>query len=126
MGSIFLSFMLCIPSAQAHDEVQKEAQAPEVNSHMLVSPLDLNRVLFNGNVMNPNHNAYQASDWMVSFCPHWWGPCNTIAISFDQLGREWEAKVNTRFYQKDLRFGRVDCATDKVLCNEQTVESYPT
>jgi len=95
-----------------HREVSERANSLRLNAHT-----------FHGNVF---HGGDHIEQWVVSFCPNWWEPCQNLALPFDQFGLEWERKLNTELLTKKVRFATVDCATEKVLCNEQGVQQYPT
>lgn len=72
-------------------------------------------------------DAEVVEEWVVEFCVHWYSPCATFAPLFDDTGAALETQLNDdRFITKKVRFARVNCATDKVLCNEQMVEDYPS
>jgi len=126
-------FLLGTVLASGEDEVtqldlegSELQESTETTGTSVFDPLGLGRFNFNGNVINAPGDGFRASHWMVSFCPDWWEPCQLLAGHFQRHGREWEAKINQDLLGKKLRFGEVNCATDKVLCNEQGVESYPT
>jgi len=72
-----------------------------------------------------NQSSQAASDWMVLFCPPWWGPCQKIWPPFQHFGRRWQTELNQGWMRNDVRFAVVDCATDKLLCNEEGVIDYP-
>lgn len=102
-----------------------DAGKDEVAASTRVNALHLNAHTFNGNVLKKSADLH-VEHWLVSFCPNWWEPCQNLAMPFDQFGLQWERKLNTELLTKKVRFATVDCATDKVLCNEQHVEQYPT
>jgi len=87
--------------------------------------LGLGPILFNGNVLKASSKD-SAEHWIVTFCPSWWGPCQALAEPFEQQAAQWQAKLNDDLMSVRARFGSVDCAVHKVLCNEQGVEDYPT
>mmetsp|Transcript_19084 Transcript_19084/g.45253 ORF Transcript_19084/g.45253 Transcript_19084/m.45253 type:complete len:217 (-) Transcript_19084:89-739(-) len=89
-------------------------------------PMDvvrLNRHLFTANVLNPAGRG--AEQWVVSFCPHWWRPCQTFASRFAKNAKQWHSELNTDSSFVRVRFAEVDCAAEKALCNEQGVKTYP-
>jgi len=90
-----------------------------------VNALPLNAHTFGGNVLRKGKDEV-VEHWIVNFCPNWWDPCQNLALPFDQFGVEWERKLNTELLTQKVRFATVDCATDKVLCNQQHVVQYPT
>eukprot|EP00435_Cladocopium_sp_Y103_P060543 s428_g22.t1 len=79
----------------------------------------LNRLLFSGNARTAMGGG--AEQWMVAFCASWWEPCEELHVIFEQLAAKWQGKLNTqdRDFIAKVRFATVDCATDKVLCNEE-------
>jgi len=86
--------------------------------------LQMNEFSFNGNVLNrPKDDAVH---WIVQFCPHWWDPCVGLTDSFAKVGRKLEEQLNGALFMRNIRFATVDCASEKVLCNEQEVNTYPT
>lgn len=93
----------------------------------LLSPtLKLNRLNFRGNVLQSQGSKDLVGQWFVSFCPAWWEPCQRLEVPWAELTSMWESQLNTALLNKEVRFAAVDCAIDKVLCNEQAVETYPT
>jgi len=89
--------------------------------------LQMNQFSFNGNVLNrPKNKEDDMAHWIVQFCPHWWDPCVGLTESFAKVGSELEEQLNGALFIKNIRFAIVDCASEKVLCNEQEVETYPT
>jgi len=89
--------------------------------------LQMNQFSFNGNVLNrPKNKEEDVAHWIVQFCPRWWDPCVGLTESFAKVGSELEEQLNGALFMKNIRFAIVDCASDKVLCNEQEVATYPT
>eukprot|EP00933_Yihiella_yeosuensis_P039616 TRINITY_DN336_c0_g1_i1.p1 TRINITY_DN336_c0_g1~~TRINITY_DN336_c0_g1_i1.p1 ORF type:complete len:285 (+),score=39.88 TRINITY_DN336_c0_g1_i1:86-856(+) len=84
----------------------------------------LNHMTFSGNVLKEKDNM--AETWVVSFCPPWWEPCQELEPVFAQMARSWQGRLNKDDLSLKVRFATVDCAVDKVLCNEQKVLNYPT
>lgn len=67
-----------------------------------------------------------SSDWVVFFCVEWYEPCEELKNSFRMMGREFETQLNAAsVLTPAVRFAEVDCAADKVLCNQQQVDFYP-
>lgn len=83
----------------------------------------LNRVTFGQNVLEPSNNGVDR--WVVLFCLGWYEPCEAIERPFAAAGSEWQDSLNTNLLSTDVRFATVDCATDRVLCNEQMIHEYP-
>mmetsp|Transcript_83558 Transcript_83558/g.161334 ORF Transcript_83558/g.161334 Transcript_83558/m.161334 type:complete len:289 (-) Transcript_83558:44-910(-) len=96
------------------------SQLPASRAHLI-----LNRFTFHGNVLHPKDDD-RVTHWIVNFCPSWWEPCQHLASPFLDMAEEWESRLNTEMVNLKIRFATVDCAVDKVLCNEQGVDSYPT
>ena len=84
----------------------------------------LNGLLFHGTARAAMGGG--AEQWIVAFCASWWEPCDELDVIFDQLAAEWQGQLNTQDFLAKVRFATVDCATDKVLCNEEHVDLYPT
>lgn len=85
----------------------------------------LNRYIFQGNVLHGTGD--QVKHWMVIFCTDWHEKCKGLVPSYELLGAQWEEKLNAGdIFQSSVRFAKVDCATDKELCNSQGIEDYPT
>lgn len=109
----------------ASDEIDvSDASVPDKVdiSYASVRPPVLNRVTFQGNVKD---NA-QAENWVVFFCVTWYEVCQELRESYFDQAREFEGKLNAdALLHLPVRFAEVDCTVDKVLCNEQSVETYP-
>jgi len=83
----------------------------------------LNRVTFRGNVFD---ETARTEHWVVFFCVDWYKPCQHLRPSYLALASDWERELNkNQLLQLSVRFAEVDCAVDKVLCNDQLVEMYP-
>eukprot|EP00927_Polykrikos_kofoidii_P062176 TRINITY_DN569_c0_g1_i1.p1 TRINITY_DN569_c0_g1~~TRINITY_DN569_c0_g1_i1.p1 ORF type:complete len:309 (+),score=30.63 TRINITY_DN569_c0_g1_i1:87-929(+) len=114
------------------DDEQRELEDDKTNTEDsrgtadLIGPVvRLNDVLFSGNVLR--ETSHPVGHWIVLFCPSWWGPCQQAMTDFSDLGESWQTKLNTdALLTLSARFARVDCATDKVLCNKMEVADYPT
>jgi len=85
--------------------------------------LHLGRHTFKQTVLPALGNTVE--HWIVLFCYNWWEPCQHIADPYSAFAGEWEGKLNQDLFTKHVRFAKVDCATDKELCNAQDVEGYP-
>uniref|UniRef100_A0A7S4R8T5 Thioredoxin domain-containing protein n=1 Tax=Alexandrium monilatum TaxID=311494 RepID=A0A7S4R8T5_9DINO len=83
----------------------------------------LNRRTFGGNVLTGD----RVDHWMVLFCVDWYEPCEELFGTYLGLAEEHNKALNGGSVLRDVvRFASVDCAVDKVLCNEQLVDNYPT
>eukprot|EP00931_Biecheleriopsis_adriatica_P028140 TRINITY_DN16822_c0_g2_i1.p1 TRINITY_DN16822_c0_g2~~TRINITY_DN16822_c0_g2_i1.p1 ORF type:complete len:251 (+),score=64.07 TRINITY_DN16822_c0_g2_i1:104-856(+) len=92
--------------------------------HMNKHVAELNSVLFTNNVLRPMGGG--AEQWIVAFCPSWWEPCQKLDAVLSEQAAMWQSKLNKDAFTSKVRFAKVDCASEKVLCNEQQVHSYPT
>jgi len=128
LGRCALLWALLAAATATGQEVVSVAEAKGVEavvaSAVRTSVLELNRFTFGGNVLQ--QDTRHAAHWVVAFCPSWWEPCQNLEGPYAELSRQWEGTLNTALLTKEVRFAMVDCASDKVLCNEQDVESYPT
>lgn len=94
-------------------------------SYPTMSVLPLNRFIFKGNVVQCL--GQHTDHWIVQFCPNWYGPCQKFLPMFKNTSVQWQEKLNSDIVLRSrARFAEVDCATDKELCNDQLVDSYPT
>jgi len=85
----------------------------------------LNRYNFAGNVLLGTGD--HVKHWVLIFCTEWHEKCRGLVPSFELLGAQWEEKLNSGdLFGSSVRFAKVDCATDKELCNSEGVEDYPT
>jgi len=86
---------------------------------------ELNPPLFGGNVLREQGRG-QSEHWVVTFCPSWWEGCQALLEQYQGEAAQWQARLNDDLLSVRTRFGFVDCAGHKTLCNEQVVEEYPT
>eukprot|EP00933_Yihiella_yeosuensis_P036087 TRINITY_DN2978_c0_g2_i1.p1 TRINITY_DN2978_c0_g2~~TRINITY_DN2978_c0_g2_i1.p1 ORF type:complete len:296 (-),score=76.19 TRINITY_DN2978_c0_g2_i1:290-1177(-) len=69
----------------------------------------------------------QAEEWIVFFGVPWSEGSAELLRHFRHFGRKFESRLNAhRSFSEAVRFAEVDCAADKILCNQQGIESYPT
>jgi len=84
----------------------------------------LNDQIFRGNVLRQDDD--HVGHWMVYYCPEWWEPCQNMLQTYKKLAVQWQGNLNAdELFRLQVRFARVDCATDKVLCNAMSVNDYP-
>ena len=37
--------------------------------------------------------AYALRQWVVSFCPRWWQPCQQLEQTFVEAARHWQSEL---------------------------------
>merc|ERR1719324_1996205 len=84
----------------------------------------LNRFTLPGNVLQGTGDL--VDNWIVMFCPGWHDKCQGLLPSYELLGVQWENKLNKAVMESQVRFAKVDCATDKALCVSLDVDDYPS
>ncbi|XP_028118354.1 protein disulfide-isomerase 5-1-like [Camellia sinensis] len=57
--------------------------------------------------------------WFVQFCIPWCKHCKKLGSLWKDLGKTMEG-------EDEIEIGRVDCSTDKPVCNKVDIHSYPT
>lgn len=98
-------------------------KASAMDSPSIPPVLPLNQVTFGPNVLQ---SQGAAGTFMVLFCYSWWEPCQQFSPVFEQMGSAWQNKLNkASIFSQEVRFAKVDCALERVLCNEQGVEGLP-
>jgi len=100
--------------------MQPDILVSKKDSHYIAS---LNKHTFENNIASDF-----VDNWIVMFCADWYGPCVEMHRSYMVLAERYDAKQNgdAELFRRTVRFAAVDCAVDKVLCNTQLVEDYPT
>lgn len=103
---------------------EKELQESiDYSRHRSVAVSHLNGLTFEGNVLK----SEWAEDWFTFFCVDWLAHCPELRRAFAVAADELHVQKNGELLLTSrVRFAEVDCATDKVLCNKQLVEEYPT
>lgn len=107
-------------------DTQPEEQAPIIpaSEGAYGSVVRLNEQIFRGNVLREEDD--RVVHWMVYWCPEWWEPCQRMSHTYKKLAIQWQEDLNEgALFGLQVRFARVDCATDKVLCNAMSVNDYP-
>merc|ERR1719160_779790 len=84
------------------------------------SIVELGHTTFKENVLTLGNYA---EHWIVRFCHRGYHPCAQITQPYQQLAAEFSGKLNTRSTM--IQFANVDCAMDKALCTEQSIERFP-
>uniref|UniRef100_A0A7S0B5H5 Thioredoxin domain-containing protein n=1 Tax=Pyrodinium bahamense TaxID=73915 RepID=A0A7S0B5H5_9DINO len=107
---------------QALDTHQPE---PSARPHGSTAVFELSPTIFHGNVLREPVGG-QAEHWFVHFCANWWEPCQVLMEPYMEQAAHWQRQLNSDLMNVRARFAHVDCATHKVLCNEEPVEDYPT
>jgi len=86
-------------------------------------PLKLLTAAFDSIVKTEN----SADEFVVFFCVSWLEECQDLRDEFRRRGTVLESQFNAQqIFAPKVRFAEVDCADDKVLCNRESVEAYPT
>ncbi|CAK9045897.1 Putative rhamnose biosynthetic enzyme 1 [Durusdinium trenchii] len=118
--------LIFFASAWAEEVLEIHSWTPAVTTEVATRPgvTVLNRLLFAGNARTALGGG--SEQWMVSFCTSWWEPCEELEVIFAMLASGWEKQLNTQDFTSKVRFAMVDCAADKVLCNKENVDVYPT
>jgi len=84
----------------------------------------LNPYTFGGNV---NFEHGRVAHWVVLFCVDWYPPCMELRAHYEDIARDYQGRLNVgNGLHSEVRFAEVDCTVNKVLCNTQGVEGYPT
>ncbi|CAE8689559.1 unnamed protein product [Polarella glacialis] len=126
----FVAVLLLATGTEAFEEVLQSEERQVLPGDIVSSlgvpkqVLELNQHIFAGNALQPMGGG--SEQWVISFCPQWWEPCQQLEPIFSDLAASWQSRLNTDDFTLQVRFAHVDCAIDKVLCNEQGVEDYPT
>lgn len=110
-----------LQSGASNDLIVKRHISSNIDSVLM-----LNHFTFRGNVLQPSDGRHNAAHWVICFCPDWFEPCQSLAEPYAVQAAEWQGKLNHALLTKEVRFAKVDCAKEKVLCNEQNIEQYPT
>lgn len=117
-------FALCgakaidLSGARKREQQEEDASIVPVDS----SVLTLNSHIFKGNVLK--HNAY-VKRWVVLYCLPWFPPCQRFQELYNVAAKEEQQARNTGIWVSEVRFAQVNCATDKVLCNDMNVGMMP-
>jgi len=86
------------------------------------SLLSLNDVTFGPNI----HQQGATAHWIVFFCYDWWDHCQRMTHIQDELAAKWQRELNTDIFAQEVRFAKVNCGDNRVLCNEENVVNMPT
>jgi len=101
-----------------------ELERPVVGGGPYNPVTHMTRVTLQANVAA---DAGTVDNWFVFYCVEWFPGCNALLGSFCDLAREAEASLNAgSLLAPRARFGEVDCASEKALCNTMMVEEYAT
>lgn len=67
-----------------------------------------------------------AEHWFVMYCVNWAPTCQQLREAYVDYARSNEDALNAdSLLMPRVRFAEVECAMDKVLCNEQEIEYMP-
>ena len=100
-----------------------KAETSAADAPRIPPVLALNQVTFAANVLR---SVGTAGTYMVLFCYSWWQACEKLAPAFDHMATSWQDKLNKEsVFTQQVRFAQVDCALERVLCNEQGVKGLP-
>jgi len=119
-----------LASVAAADDVLKghpnhrEVKAVQLHQGGL-GPVPLKLLGSTFDAMNSEVSGIEQS--IVFFCVEWLEQCADLREEFRILGRTLSRKFNAKsLLAPRVRFAEVDCGEDKVVCNNQQVETYPT
>jgi len=116
-----------VPLKKGGDNEEPVAKSPDNNADDIVGLLDpvmkLNRFTFEQTILKEHDD--EVPHWIVIFCAPWYEPCQALEPVFKQLTDKWQNQLNNAVLSTEIRFAAVDCATEKSLCNEQNVDTYP-
>mmetsp|Transcript_81518 Transcript_81518/g.189338 ORF Transcript_81518/g.189338 Transcript_81518/m.189338 type:complete len:269 (+) Transcript_81518:97-903(+) len=104
----------------------QEAKPAPPTSRIGSPVLELSPVIFGGNVLREEAGTGHPEQWLVHFCPSWWEQCQAMLKAYAKEADHWQRSLGGGLMGPKVRFAMVDCASHKVLCNEQLVEEYPT
>lgn len=86
-------------------------------------------MLLNRHTFNSTVKQDLVDHWIVLFCVDWYEPCQGLWHDYRRMAAHWEkvmAPSASSWQSAAVRFAEVDCATDKALCNENNVQTYPS
>uniref|UniRef100_A0A7S1WLG7 Thioredoxin domain-containing protein n=1 Tax=Alexandrium catenella TaxID=2925 RepID=A0A7S1WLG7_ALECA len=126
ISTIFVAIVPFVASAASADSTLFEKDTTlKVSRSPRPAVAQLNRQTFAGNVLK--EEGVFAEHWMVLFCVDWYPPCQALQTPYEGLAATYSQALNNDTFLTDfVKFATVDCAVDKVLCNEEQVETYPT
>lgn len=103
--------------------VEVDAAKKFVRSDPMQSVRMLSRHSFKASVSQEN-----VDNWIVFFCVDWYEVCQHMWQDYRAAAVQWEHNLvaASSWQNTAVRFAQVDCATDKALCNENNVQSYPS
>lgn len=124
----FTSAQDAVEAALVEDLEQPASTPPGIHSLSVASslpPLTLVGKHFDRVVRAADPTS---EEWVVFFCVSWLDECQDLRDGFRRQSAILNAKLNGHgaAFLPRVRFAEVDCAEDKVLCNREQVETYPT
>jgi len=98
-------------------------EEPDFDVSLFKPLVRFNKVNFDKSVLNHSNNGVRR--WAVLFCLDWFDTCAAFDRPFMEFATGWEGRLNIDLLSTEVRFATVDCATDRVLCNEQGIHQFP-
>lgn len=108
----------------AREGLSTEDRVAEPDIELQKPVLQLNQYTFDQSVL-ATESGNGVQHWIILFCLEWFEPCEIVDRPYAALAGQWQDRMNTDLLSTEVRFAYVDCATDRVLCNEQLIEEYP-
>lgn len=124
MLTLYIVVVALVQPAQALRPADLRADARSPHSR-----IDLNQAvaLLNRHTFNTTVKQEHVDHWIVLFCVDWLEHCQGLSYDYKRLALHWERTLPASSWQTaGVRFAEVNCATDKALCNENGVETYPS
>lgn len=126
---MFSVVQLPLIAIAASGEILQGHVNPEVAAVQLrhggMSPAPLKLLASTLDAINSEASGIEQS--VVFFCVDWLEQCADLKAEFRVRGRALANKFNAQsLLVPRVRFAEVDCGEDKVACNQQQVETYPT
>ncbi|KAF1313367.1 Protein disulfide-isomerase domain, partial [Globisporangium splendens] len=124
--SLSLSLSSELPLARSHWKSTARAAAMGFRAALFTSALFLaftaQTVFAEPTVLNEANFDKETADgvWFVKFYAPWCGHCQKLAPVFDALS------VDPQITGADVRIAKVDCTTERSICERFSVQSYPT
>jgi len=127
MPTLIFAAALVVPSLGLRP-LQNVEHAHDADQHVRMDP-GQSVVMLNRHTFNATVKQEHVDNWIVLFCVDWLEHCQGLWHDYRRLAHHWEqvlAPQASSWQNAAVRFAEVDCATDKALCNENSVENYPS